>query len=116
MGRKPSELLLGGNFCEEFSMKPWNAMFGIFPRYHIAYHDSMRWLAIFRMFLNHLWKNFKSRSNLRCPPSVLGGWGPKFAMVSRVPHLQGTSRYFPTIFLKCSLCTHSSNLNLNGFS
>jgi hypothetical protein len=37
-------------------------------------------------------------------------------MGSGVPHLQSTSRYFSTIFLKRSLCTHSSNLNLNEFS
>jgi hypothetical protein len=29
-------------FVKSFSMKHWNAMFGIFPRYYITYHDSMR--------------------------------------------------------------------------
>jgi hypothetical protein len=38
-------------FMKSFSMKPWNAMFGIFPRYHITYVDSMRWFAIFSIFL-----------------------------------------------------------------
>jgi hypothetical protein len=28
-------------FVKSFSLKPWYAMFGIFPRYHITYHDSM---------------------------------------------------------------------------
>jgi hypothetical protein len=28
-------------FVKIFSMKPWNAIFGIFPRYYIKYHDSM---------------------------------------------------------------------------
>jgi hypothetical protein len=34
-------------FYEDFSMKFWYAMFGIFPRYYIKYHDSMRWIFIF---------------------------------------------------------------------
>jgi hypothetical protein len=34
-------------FVKSFSLKPWYAMFGIFPRYHITYHDSMRWFSIF---------------------------------------------------------------------
>jgi hypothetical protein len=37
-------------FVKSFSMKPWYSMFGIFPRYYITYHDSMRWFAIFRFF------------------------------------------------------------------
>jgi hypothetical protein len=28
-------------FMKSFSMKPWYAMFAIFPRYYITYHDSM---------------------------------------------------------------------------
>jgi hypothetical protein len=28
-------------FVKSFSMKRWYAMFGIFPRYYITYHDSM---------------------------------------------------------------------------
>jgi hypothetical protein len=34
-------------FLKTFSMKPWYAMFGIFPRYHITYHDPMHWFSIF---------------------------------------------------------------------
>jgi hypothetical protein len=34
-------------FVKSFSMKPWKAMLGIFPRYYITYHDFMRWFAIF---------------------------------------------------------------------
>jgi hypothetical protein len=34
-------------FVKTFPMKPWYAMFGIFPRYHITYHDSMHWFSIF---------------------------------------------------------------------
>jgi hypothetical protein len=34
-------------FVKSFSMKFWYAMFGIFPRYYITYHDSMRWIFIF---------------------------------------------------------------------
>jgi hypothetical protein len=34
-------------FVKSFSMKPWHAMFGIFPRYHITYHDSMHWFSPF---------------------------------------------------------------------
>jgi hypothetical protein len=34
-------------FVKSFPIKPWNAMFHIFPRYHIVYPDSMRWFAIF---------------------------------------------------------------------
>jgi hypothetical protein len=37
-------------FVKSFSTKPWNAMFGIFPRYHITYPDSMRSFAIFSKF------------------------------------------------------------------
>jgi hypothetical protein len=29
-------------FVKSFSLKPWYAMFGIFPRYYITYHESMR--------------------------------------------------------------------------
>jgi hypothetical protein len=47
LGRKPSEVLLGGIFLKSFSMKYWYAMFGIFPRYYITYHDSMHWFSIF---------------------------------------------------------------------
>jgi hypothetical protein len=35
----------------------------------------MRKFAIFLIFLEFLWPHFISRSNLRCPSSVLGGWG-----------------------------------------
>jgi hypothetical protein len=28
-------------FVKSFSIKPWYAMFGIFSRYYITYHDSM---------------------------------------------------------------------------
>jgi hypothetical protein len=38
-------------FVKSFSLKPWYAMFGIFPRYHITYHDSMLWFSIFLIFL-----------------------------------------------------------------
>jgi hypothetical protein len=37
-------------FVKCFSMKPWYAMFGIFPRYYITYHDSMHWFSIFLIF------------------------------------------------------------------
>jgi hypothetical protein len=37
-------------FVKSFSMKPWYSMFGIFPRYYITYHDSMRWFAMFLIF------------------------------------------------------------------
>jgi hypothetical protein len=69
----------------------------------------------FLNFLNHICLNFKSRSNSRRPPFLLGWrenqvcdwfWGP-------IP--LGNLQEFPPNFLKCSLCTHSSNLNLNGF-
>jgi hypothetical protein len=46
-GRKPSEVPLGAIFCEEFSMEFWYAMFGVFPRYYITYHDSTHWIFIF---------------------------------------------------------------------
>jgi hypothetical protein len=62
-------------FVKSFSMKFWYAMFGIFPRYYITYHDSMRWIFIFLIFLNSLCPHFKSRSKSRCMPCVLGGWG-----------------------------------------
>jgi hypothetical protein len=98
-------------------MKHWYTMFGIFPRYYITYNDSMRRFSIFWIFLNHLWLNFKYRSNSWRPPCVLVGCPPpKFGMCYGFPHLQGTSRYFPSKFSKCSLCGSSSNLHLNGFS
>jgi hypothetical protein len=34
-------------FVKSFSLKPWYAKFGIFPRHYITYHDSMRWFSIF---------------------------------------------------------------------
>jgi hypothetical protein len=37
-------------FVKSFSIKPWYSMFGIFPRYYITYHDSMRWFAMFLIF------------------------------------------------------------------
>jgi hypothetical protein len=37
-------------FVKRFSLKPWYAMFDIFPRYYITYHDSMRWFSIFLSF------------------------------------------------------------------
>jgi hypothetical protein len=37
-------------FVKSFSLKPWYAMFGIFSRYHITYHDSMFWFSIFLFF------------------------------------------------------------------
>jgi hypothetical protein len=37
-------------FVKSFSMNHWYAMFGIFPRYYITYHDSMHWFAIFFYF------------------------------------------------------------------
>jgi hypothetical protein len=75
----------------------------------------MHRISFFWIFLNHLWLNFKSKSNTRRPPFLLVGGEPKFAIGIGVSHLQGTSRYFSPIFLKCSLCNPSSNLNLNGF-
>jgi hypothetical protein len=33
-----------------FSMKPSHAMFGIFPKYHITYHDFMHKFSIFWFF------------------------------------------------------------------
>jgi hypothetical protein len=65
-------------FVKSFSLKPCYNMFCIFPRYYITYHNYMCWFAIFSIFLNHLCSHFKSRSNSRRPPSVLGGWGTKF--------------------------------------
>jgi hypothetical protein len=103
-------------FVKSFSLKPWYAMFDIFPRYHITYHDSMRWFSIFLIFLNLLCSHFKSRSNSWCPPCVLGGWGTQVCDRFWVPHLQGTSKYFSPNFLMCGLCNPRSNLNLNGFS
>jgi hypothetical protein len=67
-------------FVKSFYLKPWYVMFGIFPRYYISYHDSMPWISIFLNFLNFLnsiCPHFKSRSNSRCLPCVLGGWGTK---------------------------------------
>jgi hypothetical protein len=60
LGRKPSEVLLGAIFLKSFSLKPWYAMLGIFPRYYMTYHDSMRWFSIFLIFSNY----FASISNL----------------------------------------------------
>jgi hypothetical protein len=37
-------------FVKSFSIKPWYAIFGIFPRYYITYHDSMHWFANFLIF------------------------------------------------------------------
>jgi hypothetical protein len=37
-------------FVKSFSMKPWHAMFGIFPRYYITYLDSMHRFSIFLNF------------------------------------------------------------------
>jgi hypothetical protein len=37
-------------FVKSFYMKHWYAMFGIFPRYYITYHDSMHWFSIFLIF------------------------------------------------------------------
>jgi hypothetical protein len=62
-------------FVKSFSMKPWNARFGIFPRYTSHIMIPRTGLPFLRIFLNHLWKNFKSWLNSRCPPSVLGRWG-----------------------------------------
>jgi hypothetical protein len=62
-------------FLKSFSMNSWYGMFGIFPSHYITYHDSMRWLLFyFYFFSNFVCLHFKSRSNSRCPPCVLGGW------------------------------------------
>jgi hypothetical protein len=37
-------------FVKSFSMKPWHVMSGIFPMYHITYHDSMHKFYIFLNF------------------------------------------------------------------
>jgi hypothetical protein len=50
LGIKPSEVLPGAIFVKSFSMKRWYAMFGIFPRYYITYHDYMHWFSIFLIF------------------------------------------------------------------
>jgi hypothetical protein len=70
----------------------------------------------FWFFLNLLCSHFKSRSNSRCPPCVLGGWRTQVCDRFWVPHLQGTSKYFSPNFFMCGLCSPRSNLNLNGFS
>jgi hypothetical protein len=86
-------------FVKRFSLEPWYDMFGIFPRYHITYHDSMRWFSIFLIFLNLLCSHFKSRSNSRCPSCMLGGWGTqvcdRFWGCTPSSHLQV---FFPKFF------------------
>jgi hypothetical protein len=76
----------------------------------------MCWFAIFNFFLNHLCSHFKSRSNSRRPPSVLGGWGTKFCDGVRGYTPSWNLHVFSLIFQKCSLCSPCSNLNLNRFS
>jgi hypothetical protein len=87
-------------------------MFGIFPRYYITYHDSMRWIFIFYFLCPH----FKSRSNSRCPLCVLGGWGTQvwYGLWGSTP--SGRLQVFSLHFLKCSSCSSSTNFHLNGFS
>jgi hypothetical protein len=63
-------------FVKSLYAKPWYDMFGIFPSYYITYHESMHWFSIFFYFFYFLCSHFKSRSNSRYPPCVLGGWGP----------------------------------------
>jgi hypothetical protein len=96
-------------------MKHWYAMFGIFPRLYITYHDSMHMFYIFWIF----WTTFGWISNIGQTRGTshffLVGGEPKFVIGFGVSHLQGTSRYFFPNFLICSLCTPRSNLNLNGF-
>jgi hypothetical protein len=46
-------------FVKSFSMKPWHAMFGIFPRYYITYLDSMRRFSSFLNFFEPLLAEFE---------------------------------------------------------
>ena len=76
----------------------------------------MRWFSIFLIFLNHIWLDFKFRSNSRWPSCMLGGCRehvyPLFWGSTPSGHLPVFSRKI----LSCTLCTPSSNLNLNAFS
>jgi hypothetical protein len=48
---RPRELLSGStSLWESPHVNPWDAMFGIFPRWCITHHDSMQCFSIFLIF------------------------------------------------------------------
>jgi hypothetical protein len=99
LGRKPSEVLLGGIFCEEFFYNTLVCHVWYILRYYITYHDSMHWFSIFLIFLNFLCPHFKSRSNSRCLQCVLGWWGlPSFGWVLGFHTFMAHPGIFPQIF------------------
>jgi hypothetical protein len=60
-------------FVKRFSLKPWYAMFGIFPRYSITYHDSMRRFSIFLIFFEFTLLQFQIQVKLMMP-SMCARW------------------------------------------
>jgi hypothetical protein len=113
---RPRELLpVSTSLWESSRVNPWDGMFGIFPRWCIL---TMTLCTVFPFF----WFFWIPQAPLRDLGQTRGAidvcqvrWEPWSSLGSRVPHPQGTSLYFPPIFLVCISCSPSAKLNLNGF-
>jgi hypothetical protein len=96
---RPRELLPGStSLWKSPHVKPWDAMWCIFPRWCITHHDSMHYFSIFLNSLGPLRDLGQTRGAIDV---CQVGWEPWFGLGSRVPHPQGTSIYFPQ-FLWCA--------------
>jgi hypothetical protein len=73
---RPRELLPGStSLWKSPHVNPWDAMFGIFPRWCISHHDSMHCFSIFLNFSEFPRPPSRSRSNSRCHRCMTGGVG-----------------------------------------
>jgi hypothetical protein len=77
---------------KEFTCERWYAMFGIFPRWYITNHDSMKCFSIFWFFLNSLGPLPYLGQTRGAIDVCQVGWEPWFGIGCMVPHAQGTSR------------------------
>jgi hypothetical protein len=111
---RPRELLPGStSLWKNPPVNHWDGMFGIFPRWCITHHDSMQFF--FHFFDFFFWIPYAPLRDLGQTRGAIDvcqvGWKPWFGLGSRVPHPQGTSRYFFPIFLVCISCSPSAKLD-----
>jgi hypothetical protein len=110
---RPRELLLGStSLWESPHVNPWDAMFGIFPRWCITHHDSMHCFSIFFEFFWIPWAPLRDLGQTRGAIDVCQvGWEPWFGLSSRVPHPPGDLPVFFPNFLVCISCSPSAKLD-----
>jgi hypothetical protein len=73
---RPRELQLGStSLWKSPHVNPWDAMFGIFPRWCITHHDFMHYFSIFTIFSEFPRPPSRSRSDSRCHWCLPGGVG-----------------------------------------